>query len=146
MESPATRVVSVKGNPYASRHWLDKHGVAHGAVDWPPVDGEDLESMAMQMHRMGRGRMIDQLYLDTVPFRQNEQRDFRPELVVERPGIGLHAAREHDVFDEIGRAGGLRASLCSANRPRANCRPALPDPMRFQQVSSRERGLATVVA
>lgn len=52
MESPATGVVSVDGNTYASRLWLDKHSIAHRATHCQPVDGEDLESMAMQMHQM----------------------------------------------------------------------------------------------
>jgi len=59
VEGPQARVVSVEGYHHSPtrRH---EYGVAHRAREALAVDLDDLELMAMQMHRMGHSSLVDE--------------------------------------------------------------------------------------
>src|SRR6267378_2850307 len=115
VECPPARIVGVEGDPHPSWPGHDQHGIAHGALDRPPVDRDYLECVAVQMDRMRHHCAVDQLKLHTLPLPYHERRDVRPHLSVHRPGIGLHAAAERDGADKIR---GTRAERLCGGEPR----------------------------
>ena len=66
VKGPETRVVGVEGHHYTPTR-RDQHGVAHRAGETLTVDLDDLEFMAVQMHRMRHPCLVHHNKLDTLP-------------------------------------------------------------------------------
>src|SRR5258708_11598822 len=91
VKRPAAGIVGVEGDGDAAHRW-HQNGISHGTCERGTVYRDNLESVAMKVHRMRHHRMVHQLDRHALTVGDHQWGYVGPVFAIQRPSIWRHGA------------------------------------------------------